>query len=134
LLACAQAFIQVGLAIINACSQVRLLLITTQPKYVTEQAEDIVVAELPKLVMTVLNLCLKITVDFSKIRFCIKVVKGPVSTEEKFPRTENFPKISLLKVENFQLQHFFPTENLCRPITFYKIFFLRKIFLIGNGP
>jgi hypothetical protein len=118
----------VGLAIINACSQARLLLITTQPKYVTEQAEDIVVAELPKLVMTVLNLCLKITVDFSKIRFCIKVVKGPVSTEEKFPRIEN------LKVENFQLQHFFPTENLCRPITFYKIFFLRKIFLIGNGP
>jgi hypothetical protein len=23
---------------------------------------------------------------------------------------------------------------LCRPITFYKIFFLRKIFLSGNGP
>jgi hypothetical protein len=34
----------------------------------------------------------------------------------------------LLKVENFQLQKdFFPTENLCRPITFY------KIFLSGNG-
>jgi hypothetical protein len=57
-----------------------------------------------------------------------------ISTEENFPRTENFPKISLLKVENFQLQNFFPTENLCRPITFYKIFFLRKIFLSGNGP
>jgi hypothetical protein len=52
----------------------------------------------------------------------------PISTQEKFP------KISLLKVENFQLQNFFPTENLCRPITFYKIFFLRKIFLSGNGP
>ena len=26
--------------------------------------------------------------------------------QEKFPRTENFPKISLLKVENFQLQNF----------------------------
>jgi hypothetical protein len=57
-----------------------------------------------------------------------------ISTQEKFPRTEHFPKISLLKVENFQLQNFFPTENLCRPITFYKIFFLRKIFLTGNGP
>jgi hypothetical protein len=58
----------------------------------------------------------------------------PISTKEKFPRTENFPKISLLKVENFQLQNFFPKENLCRPITFYKIFFLRKIFLSENGP
>jgi hypothetical protein len=28
-----------------------------------------------------------------------------ISTQEKFPRTENFPKISLLKVENFQLQN-----------------------------
>jgi hypothetical protein len=44
------------------------------------------------------------------------------------------PKMSLLKVENFQLQFFFPTENLCRPITFYKIFFPRKIFLSENGP
>ena len=59
----------------------------------------------------------------------------PISTKEKFPRTENFPKISLLKVENFQLQNFFPTENLCRPIipVFQKIFFPRKIFLSGNG-
>jgi hypothetical protein len=30
-----------------------------------------------------------------------------ISTQEKFPRTENVPKISLLKVENFQLQMFF---------------------------
>jgi hypothetical protein len=59
----------------------------------------------------------------------------PISTQEIFPRPENFPKISLLKVQNFQLQNFFPTENLCRPIiTFYKIFFMRKIFLSGNGP
>jgi hypothetical protein len=36
----------------------------------------------------------------------------PISTQEKFPRTENLPKISLLK------------------ITFYKIFFLRKIFRV----
>jgi hypothetical protein len=49
-----------------------------------------------------------------------------ISTQEKFPRAENFPKMLLLKVENFQLQNFFPTENLCRPITFYKIFFPRK--------
>jgi hypothetical protein len=31
-----------------------------------------------------------------------------------------FPKIPLLKV-NFKI---FPTENLCRPITFYKFHFL----------
>jgi hypothetical protein len=31
-----------------------------------------------------------------------------ISAQEKFPWTENFPKISLLKVENFQLQNFFP--------------------------
>jgi hypothetical protein len=46
-----------------------------------------------------------------------------ISTQEKFPRTENFPKISLLKVENFQLSKLFSD----------KIFFLRKIFLSGNG-
>ena len=38
----------------------------------------------------------------------------------------------LLKVKNFQLQHLVPTENLCRPITFYTILFLRKIFLSGK--
>ena len=57
------------------------------------------------------------------------ILQRPISCQEKFPRTENFPKISLLRVENFQLQNLFP-----RPITFYKIFFLPKIFLIGNGP
>ena len=56
-----------------------------------------------------------------------------ISTQENFPWTENFPKISLLKVENFQLQNFFPTENLCRPIIFHKLFFPRKIFLSGNN-
>jgi hypothetical protein len=30
-----------------------------------------------------------------------------ISTQENFLWTENFPKISLLKVENFQLQNFF---------------------------
>ena len=34
----------------------------------------------------------------------------------------------MLVVENFQLQNFFQTENLCRPITFYKFLFPRKIF------
>jgi hypothetical protein len=47
---------------------------------------------------------------------------------EKFPHKEKSPKISMLKVENFQLQNFFPTENLCRPTTFCK-----NIFLSGNG-
>jgi hypothetical protein len=51
-----------------------------------------------------------------------------ISTDRKF--SENI----IVKVENFQLQIFFPTESLCRPITFYKIFFPRKIFLSGNGP
>ena len=30
--------------------------------------------------------------------------------------------------------NFFLTENLCRPMTFYKIFSLRNIFLSGNEP
>jgi hypothetical protein len=34
-------------------------------------------------------------------------VLRPISTQGNFPRTENFPKISLLKVENFQPFHFF---------------------------
>ena len=49
-----------------------------------------------------------------------------------YPRTENCTKI--LKVENFQNFNIFPRENLCRPITFYKIFFLPKIFPSGNQP
>ena len=50
------------------------------------------------------------------------ILRRSISSQEKFPRTENFPKISLLKVENFQLQNLFP-----RPITFYKIFFLPRV-------
>ena len=72
-------------------------------------------------------------VPCKRLSFPLQVLT-PISTQENFPRTENFPKISLLKVENFQLQNFFPTENLCRPITFYKFFFPRKIFLSRNGP
>ena len=50
-----------------------------------------------------------------------------------YTKGENDSEVSKMedlpgKVENFQLQKdFFPTENLCRPITFY------KIFLSGNG-
>jgi hypothetical protein len=36
-------------------------------------------------------------------------------------------------IKMFNLKNFFQTENLCRPITFYKIFFLREMFLGGNG-
>jgi hypothetical protein len=36
----------------------------------------------------------------AKLRNYLKAI----STQEKFPRTRNFPKISLLNVENFQLQ------------------------------
>ena len=57
---------------------------------------------------------------------CLKAI----STQEKFPRTENFPKISRLK---FSTSKFFPTENLCRPKTFYKIFFLRIFNPRANG-
>jgi hypothetical protein len=49
--------------------------------------------------------------------------KRPIPTQEKFPRTEK-------KVENFQLQNFFPTENLCWQIKFDKFFFLLKIFRV----
>jgi hypothetical protein len=42
-----------------------------------------------------------------KVMENLKARLRPVSTHEKFPRTENFPKISLLEVENFQLQNFF---------------------------
>jgi hypothetical protein len=43
----------------------------------------------------------------------------PISTQEKFPRTENFPNI---------FRKFFPTENLRRPIRFYKIFLSAENF------
>jgi hypothetical protein len=58
--------------------------------------------------------------------------KGP------FPLNQNFHGQNLFRkyhcVENFQLQIFFSNENLCRPITFYKIFLLQKIFPSGNEP
>jgi hypothetical protein len=31
---------------------------------------------------------------------------NPIFTQEKFPRTENFPKISLLKIENLKIFNF----------------------------
>jgi hypothetical protein len=38
--------------------------------------------------------------------WCVKVL-GPISTQEKFPRTENFPKISLFKSWKFSTSKFF---------------------------
>jgi hypothetical protein len=58
----------------------------------------------------------------------------PISTQENFPRTENFPKISLPKVENFQFQNFFRRKICVGQSHFFKFFFPRKIFLSGNGP
>jgi hypothetical protein len=57
----------------------------------------------------------------------------PFPLKKNFHGEKIFRKYHCLKVENFQLQNIFPTENLCQPITFYKIFFLRKIFQSENG-
>jgi hypothetical protein len=46
---------------------------------------------------------------------------------------ENFPKISLLKVENFQLQNFF-RRKICVGQSHLKKIFLLKIFLRGHAP
>jgi hypothetical protein len=54
------------------------------------------------------------------------MVLKTISTQEKFPRTENFPEISLLKVENFQPQNFF-RRKICVGQS------LRKMFLSGNA-
>jgi hypothetical protein len=56
---------------------------------------------------------------------CIQRLRS-IFTQEKFPWTENFPKISLLKVEIFQLQNFFFDGKFVSPIKLYKIFFPRK--------
>jgi hypothetical protein len=60
------------------------------------------------------------------------VTQGPFPLKKNFHGQKIFRKYNCSKVENFQLQNFFPTKNLCRPITFYRIFFLRKIFLSAN--
>jgi hypothetical protein len=50
---------------------------------------------------------------------CITTTVRLNSTQEKFPRTENVPKISLIKVENFQPKicvgqlHFTQTHPRC---------------------
>ena len=66
--------------------------------------------------------------------FILNTTLRPIYTQEKFPRTENVPKIRLLKVENFQLQNFFPTEICVGQYHILQMFFLRKIFLSGNEP
>jgi hypothetical protein len=58
--------------------------------------------------------------------------KGPFPLKKNFPRTENFPKISLLKVENFQLQNFFPTENVGQS-HFTKFSFCGKFSWVETG-
>jgi hypothetical protein len=55
------------------------------------------------------------------------------STDRKFSENIIVKSWKIYKYQNFFLQNFFPTENLCRPITFYKFFFPRKIFLSGNN-
>jgi hypothetical protein len=53
--------------------------------------------------------------------------EGPFPLTKNFHRTENFPKISLLKVENFQLQNFLPKEIYVGQSHFTKFSFC------GNG-
>jgi hypothetical protein len=48
-----------------------------------------------------------------------------------FPLKKNFRKYHYYKSWKCSLQNFFPTENLCCPIIFYKIFFLTQMFLSG---
>jgi hypothetical protein len=43
------------------------------------------------------------TYDRENLRCLEKHMRRLISTQENFPRKENFPKIPLLKVENFQL-------------------------------
>jgi hypothetical protein len=68
-----------------------------------------------------------LTPIFSKKLFAPFTVKA-ISNQENFQRTENFPKISLLKVENFQLQKFFSDVKFVSAITFYKSFRPWKFF------
>jgi hypothetical protein len=51
-----------------------------------------------------------------------------MSTDRAF--SENI----IVKSQTFSTSKFVFDGYLCRPITFYKIFFLRKIFLSGNVP
>ena len=61
-----------------------------------------------------------------KVRENLKARLRPVSTQEKFPRTENFPKISLLEVENFQLQNLFSDGKFVSANHILKFSFCRK--------
>ena len=60
-----------------------------------------------------------------KIFFRLKICVAQTHfTKFSFCRQENFPWTDYIIVK-FSTSKFFPTENLCRPNTFYKIFFLQ---------
>jgi hypothetical protein len=52
----------------------------------------------------------------------------------KFPRTENFPKMSLLKVEIFQLQNFFSDGKFVSANHILQNFLSAENFPGGNAP
>jgi hypothetical protein len=53
--------------------------------------------------------------------------------QEKFPRRENAPKISLLKVENLQLQNFFRREIYVGQSHFTNFSFRGNFFRVEMG-
>jgi hypothetical protein len=57
-----------------------------------------------------------------------KTLLTPISAQEKFPRTEDFPKISLLKVRKFSSSKFFRRKIRVGQITFYKFFWVEIWF------
>ena len=64
-----------------------------------------------------------------------EMVLKTISTQEKFPRTENFPEISLLKVENFQPQNFFRRKICVGQSHFTKCSFCGKFSWVEmHGP
>ena len=56
---------------------------------------------------------------------------GTICTQEKFPRIEHFPKISLLKVENFQ---FFSDGKFVSANHILQNFLFAENFSEWNGP
>ena len=64
--------------------------------------------------------------DLSRITVSTDIGSKPLLLTDLLPPlTCRYLKVNIV---------FLPTENLCRPITFYKFFFPRKIFWSGNGP
>ena len=56
---------------------------------------------------------------------------GSFPLKKNFHGQKIFRKYHYYKSWKCSLQNFFPTENLCWPIIFYKIFFLTQMFLSG---